>query len=129
MARRKKSVVAVQILDIDEFVSLAKGAARCYFNVEFDDGRVYQTLYAEAPARSKEADFIVFVVRRVITPRVLRYLEEEVGFELGDGDFEDRAYRACLYFFEEFMEDLRVRTGLEVKKGRYFVGLRPVSVA
>ena len=112
------------IEDWEEFVKLARGEARCWWSIEFMDGKAIQTIYCEAPAG---VGFVVFKQKRYLTPEILENLEKMHRVKFSGEKFEDRVYDACRFLYSKFMMDLKAR-GLDAKPGRYFYSLKPVSV-
>ena len=113
------------VADRDEFVRLAKRNVRCWWSVEFMDGKAKQTIHAEAPMGDQ--GFVVYKVSRFLTPKTLSNLERLYGVRFEGERFEERVLSAGCLLYSRFMNDLREK-GLEARPGRYFYSLRPVSV-
>lgn len=122
------TVRVVMVPELEEFTRLARGTVRAWWALEVNgEASALLTLTAEAP--SKDGGYVVYRARRLLTEEIIgnleRMLERMRGMRFDGENFMERVYVCSEFLFEEFALGLR-RRGLEVRRGRYFIGIRPI---
>ena len=115
--------IVLVVEDVKDFLELTVGKANCWYTVDFLDGEAILTILCES--KSRVGGFVVYKIKRLVNGEILDNLEKYYDTDFGEGSFEDRAYRACTFIFSSFIEELR-ELGIKVRRGRYFIGLKPL---
>lgn len=111
------------IENVNDFLELNGGDAGCWFKIDFLGDKALLSIFCESV--SKIGGFVIYRFRRFLDNKILINLERIYNVDFGEGCFEDRVYIACMFIFENFINDLK-DLGINVHKGRYFIGLRPI---